>query len=272
MFYSFHHSITIWYVWVLCLTNISLQFTAVSCCIQDQQARTIGTARKLGRLYILHSSDNSVKPSISCNIVSLDTTNLWHCRLGHPSFDKIFEMKTVLPNISTKKSSSHCHTCHLAKQNRLPFVSHTTFASHPFDIIHIDVWGSFHEPTVDAYKFFLTIVDDYTRLTWVYLLKQKFDVLHVFPNFYAYVSTQFNVKIKSVRSDNAPELQFTTFFLANGILKQKKKKNIVLIVPNKTQLLKENINIWWMLPDSYTSSPMSLLPIGAILFSPQPTS
>lgn len=62
-------------------------------------------------------------------------------------------------------------------------------------------------------------------------------MLHVFPNFYAYVSTQFNVKIKSVRSDNAPELQFTTFFLANGILKQKKKKKHCVDRPQQNSIV-----------------------------------
>ena len=29
--------------------------------------------------------------------------------------------------------------------------------------------------TLDGFKYFLTIVDDFTRCTWVYLLKQKSD-------------------------------------------------------------------------------------------------
>lgn len=122
---------------------------------------------------MLQSNTNSVPFSISCNKVSLNDTNLWHFRLGHPSYLKILEMKQVLPNISSSSLRTHCGTCHLAKQNKLPYNSNITFAPSPFNLLHIDVWGSFHVPTIEGYNFFLTIVDDCTRFTWVFLLKQK---------------------------------------------------------------------------------------------------
>ncbi|KAG7560507.1 Retrotransposon gag domain [Arabidopsis thaliana x Arabidopsis arenosa] len=60
--------------------------------------------------------------------------------------------------------------------------------------------------------------DDCSRATWVYLLKQKSDVLQVFPNFLTMVETQFQSKVKGVRSDNAPELNFISFYQSKGIL------------------------------------------------------
>ena len=50
---------------------------------------------------------------------------------------------------------------------------------------------------------YLTIVDDHTRVIWIYLLKAKSDVLHVFPDFLTMVEKQYNAHVKSVRSDNA---------------------------------------------------------------------
>ncbi|KAL6326169.1 hypothetical protein AAG906_001044 [Vitis piasezkii] len=46
--------------------------------------------------------------------------------------------------------------------------------SHNF---HIDIWEPFNVSTPARHKYFLTIVDDYTRATWVYLLCAKVDVL-----------------------------------------------------------------------------------------------
>lgn len=74
---------------------------------------------------------------------------------------------------------------------------------------------------MDGYKYFLTVVDDASRFTWVFLLKQKSDVQQVFPDFCTMIATQFNVKIKCVRSDNAHELQFTEFYQKHGIIFQK---------------------------------------------------
>ena len=53
---------------------------------------------------------------------------------------------------------------------------------------------------------FITIVDDYSRFTWVFFVKQKSEFLSVFKHFYDYVLTQFDKRIKSVRTDNAKEL------------------------------------------------------------------
>ena len=50
-----------------------------------------------------------------------------------------------------------------------------------FELIHMDIWSSYRVPTHKCNKYFLTIVDDNNRSTWLYLLKQKsqaLDALH----------------------------------------------------------------------------------------------
>ena len=64
---------------------------------------------------------------------------------------------------------------------------------------------------------FLTIVDDHSRATWVYLMKLKSDVLFVFPNFLTMIENKFNTRVKFFRSDNAHELSFTDLFKQKGI-------------------------------------------------------
>lgn len=63
----------------------------------------------------------------------------------------------------------------------------------------------------------MTIVDDHSRSTWVFLLRNKHEVLTVFPNFIHQVENKYNTTVKSVRSDNAPELRFTQFYRDKGI-------------------------------------------------------
>ena len=42
----------------------------------------------------------------------------------------------------------------------------------PFELVHFDVWVFVLE-SFDGYRYFVTFVDDFTRVTWLYLLKFK---------------------------------------------------------------------------------------------------
>ena len=103
----------------------------------------------------------------------------------------------------------------------MPFPSHNNLCNEPFSLIHVDFWGPYSICTHDGFKFFLTIVDDATRSTWVYLMKAKSDVKHLLISFYNMVYTQFNTGIKVIRSDNAFEFSLLDFYSAHGIVHQK---------------------------------------------------
>ena len=113
-----------------------------------------------------------------------------------------------------------CEICLLAKQKRLPFTPNSHVSSHRFDLIHCDLWGPFSTPTIDGCKFFLTIVDDYSRCTWVYLLKHKSQTQAILEQFYLVIETQFSQKIKCIRTDNGTEFIMSNFFSQKGILHQ----------------------------------------------------
>lgn len=87
-----------------------------------------------------------------------------------------------------------------------------------FDLLHIDTWGPFSVSSVEGYRYFLTIVNDHTRVTWIYLLRTKDEVIKVFPEFINFVETQYKTKVKGVRSDNAKELLFVELFKSKGIM------------------------------------------------------
>ena len=56
--------------------------------------------------------------------------------------------------------------------------------------------------TFSRKRWFITFIDDYTRVTWVFLLKDKSDAESVFKKFYTMVQTQFQTQIKIFWSDN----------------------------------------------------------------------
>jgi len=85
-----------------------------------------------------------------------------------------------------------------SEQKCLPFPFNNHMSSSAFDLLHMDVWGPYSTPTLDGCKYFLTIVDDATRATWVYLMKTKSAVQSLIISFHAMVTT--NLMSKSNKS------------------------------------------------------------------------
>ena len=69
-------------------------------------------------------------------------------------------------------------------------------------------------------QYFLTIVDDATRSTWLYLMKSKSETRPLLMSFYNMICTQFNIHIKAIRTDNAPEFFLKDFYASHGIIHQ----------------------------------------------------
>ena len=53
----------------------------------------------------------------------------------------------------------------MAKLKRLPFPFHDKISNCAFDQVHMDVQGPYSTPTLDGFKYYLTVVDDATRAT-----------------------------------------------------------------------------------------------------------
>ena len=114
--------------------------------------------------------------------------------------------------------TAHCNVCPIGKQKRLPFLSSNNIFEFPFDLVYCDLWGPFSNPTMDGYKYFLTIVDDFSRCTCIYLLKSKSETQVLLSQFYVFVETQFNKRIKCIRTGNGTKFLMKNFFKSKGIL------------------------------------------------------
>jgi len=194
------------------------------CILQDKNSgRTIGHAREWNDLYYMEDPNQPIKSQtlISESIMtSKEKAQLYHCRLGHPSLEVV---KLIFPSLfkNLDMESLHCEVCELAKHKGVPFPISNKISPSPFVLVHTDVWGPSNVPNISGTRWFITFIDDYTRVTWVFLLKQKSEVGSRFIQFVSKIKNQFGVNIKRIRSDNAKNyfnLLLNSFCQKEGII------------------------------------------------------
>ncbi|XP_021751608.1 uncharacterized protein LOC110717256 [Chenopodium quinoa] len=195
-----------------------VRFTDSLCAIQDQHSGSlIGGGERIDELYYFRRL-----PKV-CALTSseVSTFELWHRRLGHPSDPIVKLVPAVSASSSSKFLNKACEICPQAKQSRDIFPNSDSRASRIFELIHCDLWGSYKTPSTCGAHYFLTIVDDFSRGVWVYLLNDKTEVYSSFLSFFAMIKCQFDVHVKYVRSDNGTEFKpMLPYFNENGILFQ----------------------------------------------------
>ena len=80
-------------------------------------------------------------------------------------------------------SGSVCKQCQHGKQTRVRFKTKEYSTTKPLEIVHTDICGPMRTKGMKGEKYFLLFVDDYTRMTWLYLLKKKSEAFDYFQTF-----------------------------------------------------------------------------------------
>ena len=82
---------------------------------------------------------------------------------------------------------------------------------HPFKLVHTHVWGPSQVASIGGSRYFVAFIDDYSRMVWIYYVKNKTDVFTKFVEFKKMVENQCNRKIKMLRSDGGTEYMSNEF-------------------------------------------------------------
>nr|GEW99095.1 putative reverse transcriptase, RNA-dependent DNA polymerase, Gag-polypeptide of LTR copia-type [Tanacetum cinerariifolium] len=115
--------------------------------------------------------------------------NVW---LDHPADQVLLVLKNDL-GLSKTTSATACEVYHRAKQTRDPFPLSDHKSEKLGELIHLDLWGPYRVTSREGFKYFLTIVDDFSRAMWVYLIKTKDEVFDVFVAFVKMIHNQFKI-------------------------------------------------------------------------------
>ncbi|CAI7879029.1 unnamed protein product [Closterium sp. NIES-53] len=122
----------------------------------------------------------------SCRLLSHQTL-LWHHRLGHPSLPRLRGMASLvlvsgLPRSLPPLPSGPTPTCVPCVEGRHRAAPHSSAfppTEAPLQTLHMDVWGPARIRGQGHERYFLLVVDDYSRYTTVFPLRSKGDVTEV---------------------------------------------------------------------------------------------
>ncbi|CAI7813991.1 unnamed protein product [Closterium sp. NIES-53] len=132
----------------------------------------------------LHVHTDGTSPG---HVHSSAKTLLWHHRLGHPSLPRLRGMHSCLLNSGLPKSlpplppspAPPCLPCIKGHQRAAPHSSSFPPMTAPLQTLHMDVWGPARVSGQSRERYFLLVVDDYSRYTTVFPLRSKGQVVDV---------------------------------------------------------------------------------------------
>ena len=114
-----------------------------------------------------------------------------------------------------------CEVCIPGKQPRSSFQSQLGMrAKVVIEVVHSDIFGPFEVPSFGGNKYFITFVDEFRRMIWLYLLKFKSEAFITFVKFKALVERESGRLLKILRTDGGGEYtsaEFESFCEQSGI-------------------------------------------------------
>ncbi|KAL2252662.1 UNVERIFIED_CONTAM: Retrovirus-related Pol polyprotein from transposon TNT 1-94 [Sesamum indicum] len=161
-------------------------------------------AERKRNLYICTASYN-----FAASVSNCDFTTLWHKRLGHITQKGLdFLKRDGILNDRIDKID-FCDECVMGKQHRVQFPTspspNPSMSPCVLDYVHADVWGPSNTPTHGGNRYFLSIIDNFSRKVFVFLMKHKSEVFDKFKKWKTLVENQTGKRLKSLRTDNGLE-------------------------------------------------------------------
>ena len=122
----------------------------------------LGIGRRIWRLFEISNLRLPVI-GVSTATSSSPSLSLWHSQLGHASSSWVQQLvfRGLLGPVF--KDNFDCVSYQLGKQPALPFHNSESMSTGIFDLIHYDVWGPSPITSIGGSRYFVVLVDDYSR-------------------------------------------------------------------------------------------------------------
>ena len=137
---------------------------------------------------------------------------LMHQRCGHPGRKRLNNiMKELGLESRATEDDSPCKVCVKAKKVKSQNHVKVPRAAKPLQRIYVDFWGPYDRsgtiPGADDHKYYMSIVDDYSRYSWLYVTKDRTanTVRQTLETWLKKAERQTGEMLVVIRTDNAQE-------------------------------------------------------------------
>ena len=229
--------------------------------IEDKHCKRVIHLEEINGLFKIGNNPQDDKALTSYSSTDVPKLQIWHEKLDHIGFHKMKDLKDLEKDIDftigNLKTLSKCEACLYGKQFRKKFRNNQAKrALQLLELIHSDLVGPLPN-SLGGSRYFVTFIDDLSRLSSISFLKAKSEALEQFKIFKAWTENQTQKSIKSLRSDNGGEYisknfkrfcedhrisrQFTIPYTPqhNGVAE---RKNCALMEASKSMLMASNLD------------------------------
>ncbi|CAI7819664.1 unnamed protein product, partial [Closterium sp. NIES-53] len=175
-----------------------------------------GQVAASGQVCAAASRSSPASAPCSCRPLSHETLH-WHHHLGHPSLPCLRGMASrtlvsglprYLPPLPPRPAPT-CVPCVEGRQHAAPHSSEFPVTEAPLQTLHIDVWGPARVSGQGHERYFLLVIDDYSRYTTVFPLRRKGEVPEVLIDWIRgarrQLSESFGLDLPVLHSDRGGE-------------------------------------------------------------------
>jgi hypothetical protein len=182
----------------MCDQGPKVTFDSQKCEIRKEgSGKLVATAtRTSSNIYVLSEIVNE-----KCCLGKEDESWLWHRRMGHMHFDNLVKVNKreavrEMPQI-TKPTNTLSKHCQQGKKTKTKFKSKEYSTTKPLEIVHTDLVGPTTTKGLKGERYFMLLVDDYTRMIAVCFLKNKSEAFENFKIYKEMVENEMDSRIKS---------------------------------------------------------------------------
>ncbi|KRX38752.1 Retrovirus-related Pol polyprotein from transposon TNT 1-94 [Trichinella murrelli] len=200
--------------WLFCVTPDAQRITnngykimfQDDTCLTSYQKEVVAEAKLDGSLFKLKQK-HQIDTALSVHTYAC--LHKWHRRMGHidPEAIRKLNREQLANSIDIRKcdAENDCEICLTGKMTLTPFTKVANRAKKQIELIHSDICGPMPTATPSDHRYMMTLIDDYSRFTVVYLLKTKDEAVDRIKDYVATLHTKFGRNPATLRTDNGRE-------------------------------------------------------------------
>jgi transposase InsO family protein len=181
--------------------------------LRDENQRLLARVKRgSGRLYKLKLQ---IARLVCLAVCAGEDAWRWHARFGHVNFNSLRKMASAglvrgLPTLEHVEQI--CEACLAGKRMHAPFPQQATrCAGRTLELIHGDLCGPISPATPSGNRYFLLLVDDYSRYMWISLLSPKSGAATAIKRVQAAVERKTSNLLGALRTDCGVEFSAADF-------------------------------------------------------------